>query len=115
MGLSFGSVLQFAVIAVLGYILAGTPLQSLLSPVPTAEQSSVFALHGDQVLVVPDKNLSCARHDYTVHLLAREPLVIYIEDFLSADEAKHVVEMRYCKPWCGHGYRLRSEGLLRAS
>ncbi|KAF2109136.1 hypothetical protein BDV96DRAFT_503480 [Lophiotrema nucula] len=93
MGLSFGSFLQFAVIGVLGYILAGAPLRSLLSPTPTSERPNVLPFHAKKSLVIPDKDLNCPKHDYTVHLLAREPLVIYIENFLSGDEARHVVEM----------------------
>lgn len=32
---------------------------------------------------------------YRVHLLSRAPLVLYIENFVSADEADHLVDIRY--------------------
>lgn len=32
---------------------------------------------------------------YRVHILSQAPLVIYIEDFLSGDEADHLVNVRY--------------------
>lgn len=31
---------------------------------------------------------------YRVHLLSREPLVIYIENFISETEANHILDMR---------------------
>lgn len=34
-------------------------------------------------------------NDYKIHILALEPLVIYIEDFLKDWEADHLVDVRY--------------------
>ncbi|KAE8345259.1 hypothetical protein BDV24DRAFT_159618 [Aspergillus arachidicola] len=36
---------------------------------------------------------TCPPDNYRVHLLRRDPLVIYIEDFLSSEEADHLVEL----------------------
>lgn len=36
--------------------------------------------------------------DYRVHLLSREPLAMYVEDFLKDWEADHLVEMRFFPP-----------------
>lgn len=45
-------------------------------------------------LVVP-RNLSCPAHSYRgVHVLNREPLVVYIEGFLGEKEVDKVVELR---------------------
>jgi hypothetical protein len=47
-------------------------------------------------LVIPEKNLSCAAHAYKgVYVLSREPLVVYIEGFVSEEEGKEVVALRY--------------------
>lgn len=35
---------------------------------------------------------------YKVHLLTRAPLILYIENFLSSDEADHLVDIRYGVP-----------------
>ncbi|KAI9730290.1 MAG: hypothetical protein M1818_008193 [Claussenomyces sp. TS43310] len=37
--------------------------------------------------------LSCAPQPYDAHILSREPLVIYIENFLSESEMEHVMEV----------------------
>lgn len=42
-----------------------------------------------------DRPLNCAWPDaYQVHILSREPLVIYIENLLSDAEADHLVDVR---------------------
>ncbi|KAG9196280.1 prolyl 4-hydroxylase [Alternaria panax] len=47
-------------------------------------------------LVIPEKNLTCAAHAYKgVYVLSREPLVLYIEGFVSEEEGKEVVALRY--------------------
>lgn len=47
-------------------------------------------------LVLPERDLVCGEHKYKgVHILSREPLVVYIEGFLGDEEARHVVGIRY--------------------
>jgi hypothetical protein len=47
-------------------------------------------------LVIPDANLTCEEHAFkNVHVLSRDPLVVYIEGFLGEREADEVVELRY--------------------
>lgn len=43
---------------------------------------------------VPD-NCPGEAEGYRVHLLSREPLVLYIENFVSTAEADHLVDIRY--------------------
>lgn len=38
--------------------------------------------------------LSCAQDAYSVHILSKAPLVVYIENFLSLDERKHLIDVR---------------------
>lgn len=46
-------------------------------------------------LLPPKENISCPEHLYTVHILNRDPLVVYIPHFLSDAEAEHLVDIRY--------------------
>jgi prolyl 4-hydroxylase len=42
-----------------------------------------------------DANLTCAPHAFkNVHVLSREPLVVYIEGFLGPEETNEVVALR---------------------
>jgi prolyl 4-hydroxylase len=36
--------------------------------------------------------MSCSPSKYTVHICSKEPLVIYIEDFVSSDERNRLLE-----------------------
>jgi prolyl 4-hydroxylase len=96
---SFAAIFQYAFFAVVVYVLAGAPLQAVF----TASDSSAAAGARDGIaqeklenLVIPDKNLSCAEHNYKgVYILSREPLVVYVEGFLSDEETEEVVRKRY--------------------
>jgi prolyl 4-hydroxylase len=98
--LSFSSLVQYAFFAGVLYILAGAPLQSLFtSNTSTYAGNSGRDGNGAQKklenLVVPENGLACKEHAYKgIHVLNREPLVVYIEGFLSDDEADHVVGLR---------------------
>ncbi|PYH45484.1 oxidoreductase, 2OG-Fe(II) oxygenase family [Aspergillus saccharolyticus JOP 1030-1] len=47
-----------------------------------------------EILSLPDGVIAtCPPDNYRVHLLQRDPLVIYIEDFLSAEESDHLVDI----------------------
>ena len=48
-------------------------------------------------LVYPDPGLECAQHKYDVHIFSAKPLVIYIDGFLTGEEADALVELRYFK------------------
>lgn len=39
-------------------------------------------------------NLTCPEDSYSVHLFSKEPLVIYIENFLTVGERSHLLEIR---------------------
>lgn len=38
--------------------------------------------------------LKCAPDAYSVHILSKAPLVVYIENFLAPDEREHLLEIR---------------------
>jgi prolyl 4-hydroxylase len=105
---SLSTLAQYAFLAVIGYVLAGAPLLSIFAD--SKEGSSRGRGVGEgrgkgrgikisqeklESLVVPEGNLSCAAHEYRgVHVLNREPLVVYIEGFLGDGEVEEVVELR---------------------
>lgn len=37
----------------------------------------------------------CGPDSYSIHVFSREPLVVYIENFLSLEERKHLLEIRF--------------------
>jgi len=96
--------LQYAVFAAVAYVLAGAPfLSSLLSSTSfgaekkgiTKNDSKQFSYEKIESLMVPDPGLVCEERGYKVHVFSREPLVIYVEGFLSEEERRHVVDVRY--------------------
>lgn len=103
-----GTVLQYVVFLGLAYVLAGAPLLSILAGSTGASKKSRASfgrpppLSPDKAatLVIPEKNLTCGEHAFRgVHVLSREPLVVYIEGFLGQDEVQHVVDIRYAFYW----------------
>jgi prolyl 4-hydroxylase len=98
--ISFSSLVQYAFFAVVVYVLAGAPLSSIVSNSSSGSSGtdvSAQSVTQEKIdsLVVPDADLKCGEHAYRgVHVLSREPLVVYIEGFLSAGEVKHVVVIR---------------------
>lgn len=77
-----------------------TPLsQLLLSPhaavAPQMRRAPRPAIN-ESLLALDDwpGNLSCEDAGYAVHLFSKAPLVVYIEDFLSASERAHLLEIR---------------------
>jgi prolyl 4-hydroxylase len=77
------------------YILAGAPLQDIFFSNKDAGSGEGVVHKRLENIVVPEKGLVCEKHGYKdVHVLSREPLVVYIEGFLSGEEAERVVELR---------------------
>lgn len=101
----------------IGYLLAIIPLyvfvflpisSHFLEPIPngqvrtrfsSSERSSAF----DASWVAfesPDFNTStCSSHKYQTYIISPEPLVIYIENFLSPEESDHLVKEAYVRPF----------------
>jgi prolyl 4-hydroxylase len=46
-------------------------------------------------LIASDEPLSCPDHSYNTFILSHEPLMVYIEGFLSEEERKHLLKIRY--------------------
>lgn len=89
------------------YIFIGVPILRQIFPGETPDtddldDSDTPSLHlSDDSFVSPEDGvpLNCpGSGDYRVHILAVEPLVIYIEDFLKDWEADHLVNARCVLP-----------------
>jgi hypothetical protein len=97
--LSLLSLLQYALLALVAYVLAGAPLLTLLSGDASGRQGAVSGGNASLVLerlAIPQPGLECEEHKFRgVHVLRTEPLVVYIEGFLSEDEAREIVDVRY--------------------
>ena len=99
--LSLSSIVQYAFLALIAYILAGAPLLSIFAgtgrkgDLYSSDASAGHSNASLDGLVIPESNLSCGNHGYKgVYVLGRDPLVIYIEGFLSSEEAEHTVGLR---------------------
>lgn len=106
----YRTALEMAIISMVIYILVGAPgISSSSSPSSSSSSShdnsdsdsatsGLFSNSDKKVkiehLVYPSKNLTCPKHDYTTHIFSTSPLVIYIEDFLSAEEVEHLIALR---------------------
>ncbi|KAF1953887.1 hypothetical protein CC80DRAFT_568297 [Byssothecium circinans] len=91
---SIWAFIQYGIFAVLAYILAGAPLQTLLTPSSNHDGKVQISKEKIEGLVIPIRNLTCPEHTFKgVHVLSRQPLVVYIEGFLSGEEADGVVEL----------------------
>lgn len=79
------------------YILLYLPLSNLLFPRPILT-TSTFTLNTTFIATedtdVFNPAASCPPHSYELHILSQEPLMIYIENFLSKEEQEHLVKVR---------------------
>lgn len=107
---NFSTVFTWALYFVPVYIFVVSPLLSQLFPGPPAvswesneaydeldDTTSGLNLTDDSFISLEDGvPVDCPGETagYQVHLLSRAPLVIYIENFLSDDEADHLVDIR---------------------
>lgn len=97
MALKLSSVIEYLLVSAALYIFVISPLLRTYFPslVVVDQQLQYHSFEKTDALVIPDPNLACEPHAYNVRILSREPLVIYIEGFLSSEEAEHLVEVSY--------------------
>jgi prolyl 4-hydroxylase len=85
----------------IGYIVALLPLYMFVylpishmiygtSKNPSNQQITNF----NTSFIATNEPLSCPSHNYNTFVLSHEPLIIYIENFLSPDESQHLLEIR---------------------
>jgi prolyl 4-hydroxylase len=76
------------------YVLVWVPLSGIIfgtSQKPSDRQNVVF----NSSFVATDEPLSCPPYNYNTFILSQEPLIIYIENFLTTEESAHLVKTRY--------------------
>jgi prolyl 4-hydroxylase len=95
------TVIQYAFLSLAAYVLVGAPLLEMLGRGGSSLEASRGASVGSmspaklESIAPVDANLTCAPHAFkNVHVLSREPLVVYIEGFLSPEETDEVVALR---------------------
>lgn len=90
------TLLQYVAILSAIYVFFNGPFSGVSQDQSTSEESFDMPLSQEKAeqLVYPDSILQCDSHSYGVHILSRSPLVIYIPDFLSKAESKHMIEIR---------------------
>jgi len=90
------TILELTVIGSVVYFFLGAPgLSGLLaSGQKDVAATAPKAQLKPNSLVYPDLDLECAQHNYEVHLFSAKPLVIYIDGFLTGEEADALVELR---------------------
>jgi len=92
------SILEVAAVAAIIYVFLGTPGLEKVFPSGGKKIDTPKARPKIESLVYPEKDLQCASHGYEVHVFSTRPLVIYIDGFLSDEEAGHLVEIRWVDP-----------------
>lgn len=97
MALKFSSIVEYSLISAALYIFVLSPLLRIYFPsLIVGDQVSQYqSFEKTDALVIPDPGLVCEPHGYDVRILSREPLVVYVEMFLSRDEAEHLVNISY--------------------
>src|SRR5271170_7612169 len=81
------------IVYLLVYLPLSRPPSSQVTADAECDQETLSRL-SDHVVRL-STNISCPEHLYNVHILNRDPLVIYIPHFLSDGEADHLVNIRY--------------------
>ncbi|KAF4555004.1 Hypothetical protein D9617_3g020730 [Elsinoe fawcettii] len=93
-GISFRTGLEYAaILAVLALFFGGVNLPNRASDDRKEDIASRPSVDKTQSLVFPDKSLQCAKHDLDVHIFSVAPLIIHISNFLTPDEAQHLISM----------------------
>jgi prolyl 4-hydroxylase len=86
------------------YIFIYLPLSQLLFPSSSSSPSRPSSPSDHEhtfnasFVALEDPDLVCPDHTYSTHILSREPLVLYLENWLSNDEITHLLEIRSLHP-----------------
>lgn len=95
----FSYVVGLVAVVVLFY----NPVSQLLSPeaTPQIHRTPRPQLNNELLALEEDDGnanlttIGCAADAYSVHIYSREPLVVYIEGFLSVKERAHLLDIRF--------------------
>jgi len=95
-GLSLRTALEYTAIATaLLAFFGGSRIQSFLQPEDRDAPIENALASQDKIesLVYPTRNLECPTHPLEVHIFSKAPLIIYIPNFVSDEESKHLVDI----------------------
>ncbi|KAG8165839.1 hypothetical protein KVR01_004391 [Diaporthe batatas] len=84
------------VVAVLAFVLLYNPVTQLLSPAPPHLRRTPRPQVNESLLAVENltnHTLPCPADSYSVHIVSRAPLVLYVENFLSPEERTHLLDI----------------------
>ena len=78
------------------YVFLYLPISQMIYGPPQQSTNGQFSnFIYNESFIATNEPLSCASHNYNTFILSHEPLMIYIENFLTAEESKHLIEIRY--------------------
>jgi prolyl 4-hydroxylase len=75
------------------YLFVWLPFQHILFG-PTERPSDPQVTTFNSSFIASDEHVDCPIHTYNTFVLSNEPLIVYIENFLSVQESKHLIEIR---------------------
>lgn len=79
------------------YVFLYLPVQHMLSD--SRDDSAKFrGTAYNASLIASDEPLDCPAHSYNTLIVSRQPLIIYIENFLTREESKHLLDIRHACP-----------------
>ncbi|KAF2220455.1 hypothetical protein BDZ85DRAFT_241092 [Elsinoe ampelina] len=82
-----------AILAVLAIFFGGVSLPKRAKNEVKEDIVSRPSVDRTQSLVFPDRNLDCPQHDLDIHIFSVAPLIIHISNFLTPQEADHLIDM----------------------
>lgn len=89
------TIVEVVVISAVIYLFLGTPgLRSSSTVKSTTHGDVPVAKAKVESLVYPNKDLECEKHDFGIHIFSTNPLGVYLDGFLSDQEAEHLVDIR---------------------
>lgn len=82
------------------YIFVYAPLSQVFfgAKLPRSSRRSLQDFAFNNSLIVPEENVSCPAYNFDVHILSQDPLILYLPEFITGDEADHLVKSRLGKP-----------------
>lgn len=93
-GISLRTTLEYtAIIALLVALFGGSKIQSLFGADSDTHHESRVSQDQLGSLVYPDKDLHCPNQPLDIHIFSRSPLIIYISNFVSDEDSKHLVDI----------------------
>ncbi|KAM3073628.1 hypothetical protein ACMFMG_004487 [Clarireedia jacksonii] len=108
----------FAIIPL--YVLVYVPLTNIIfgSGIKRQLEEDASSLELNSSFIAADDPLFCPKHGYNTYILSHEPLMVYIEGFLSRNESEHLVrvsEPLYAPSTITHGQETKIDKSVRHS